>query len=138
MQTDRITGAALIILGGLLIWWIIPWQAEAVGYGWLRPRTLPYIIAVGLLLCGAWMMLRPVAEALPAANWPRAALYAGILVAGLALMSRFGFLWVGPPMALVLMLIAGERRPLWLTAGAAGTPAAIWVYVAVLLERPLP
>ena len=138
MLTDRITGAALIMLGGLLVWWIIPWQAEEVGYGWLRPRTLPYILAVGIAVCGVWMILRPVVEELPQVNWPRAALYAGLLVGGLALMSRFGFLWIGPPMALVLMLIAGERRPLWLAAGAAGTPAVIWLAVAVLLERPLP
>ena len=138
MQTDRITGATLIMLGSLLIWWIIPWQAEEVGYGWLRPRTLPYIISAGLFFCGVWMMLRPVAEGLTAANWPRAAIYAGILVSGLALMSLFGFLWVAPPMALVLMLVVGERRLLWLTTGAAGTPSAIWVCVAILLERPLP
>ena len=54
MQTDRITGAALIILGGLLIWWIIPWQAEAVGYGWLRPqlrRGTPFRNGVVTVAC---------------------------------------------------------------------------------------
>ena len=138
MQTDRILGAVLIIFGGLLIWWIIPWQAEEVGYGWLRPRTLPYLIAMGLAFCGAWMVLSPVAEASPDANWQRAALCVGILVVGLALMSWFGFLWIAPPMALTLMLVAGERRLFWLTVGAAGVPAAIWFCIAVLLERPLP
>lgn len=138
MLADRLTGAALIALGGLLFLVVIPWQVEAVDYGWLRPRTLPNIIAAILALCGLWMIVWPGAEPVFPAAWGRAALFAGMLAAGLWAISGFGFMAVAPVLALALMLVAGERRWVWLAAGALGTPGAIWLFVSVLLERPLP
>lgn len=138
MLSDRLAGAFLLILGGLLLLIIIPWQVETVDYGWLRPRTMPSLLAGLLALCGLLLVLRPGTQPPRSANWPRAALYAGLLIAGLALISRYGFLWVAPPLALALMWLAGERRWIWLAAGTMGTPAMIWLCVAILLERPLP
>ena len=57
---------------------------------------------------------------------------------GLVVMSWFGFVYVAPVLALIIMLMIGERRPFWLIAGVAAMPAAIWVLVAVVLERALP
>ncbi|MCV2888148.1 tripartite tricarboxylate transporter TctB family protein [Ruegeria aquimaris] len=137
--SDRLLGLFLILLGVLFFVSIIPWQAQAADYGWLKPRTLPRILAVVLGLCGLALLIRPPGDARPGRfYWARAMLFAGVLVLGLAAMSWLGFVLVAPPMALLLMWLAHERRPLWLLLGAAGMPAAIWFTVAVLLDRPLP
>lgn len=139
MLADRLTGAFFILFGVTLYLWVIPWQVETADYGWLKPRTLPRILAVVLALCGAALIFKPVGDARPGhANWLRALVFAAVLVAGLALMGRLGFAYVAPVMAFALMWLAYERRWFWLATGALLMPAAIWFAVAILLERPLP
>lgn len=136
---DRLTGVFFLVFGGLLIWVLIPWQIESVDYGWLRPRTLPYGLAVVLALCGLWLMLRPDtsgnSDRIP---WARAALFGGILCVGLFLISRFGFEWIAPLIAFAIMWSSGERRPFWLFLGVVMVPLVIWLLVVGVLGRPLP
>ena len=139
MTADRILGLAVLGFAALLYLVIVPWQVETVEYGWLKPRTLPRIVAVVLGLSGVALMLRPPGDASPVLlNWRRAALFAGVLIVGLWGMSLFGFVTVAPVLALVLMWLAHERRWFWLGLGAVGMPALIWFVVVVLLERVLP
>ncbi len=138
-EADRWSGLVCLLFGVALYVAIIPWQVETVSYGWLRPRTLPRALAVIIALCGLWLMLVPSGDARPVGTpWLRAGLFAGLLIAGLWLISRLGFVWVAPVLALAIMVLSGERRPLWLVLGAAGLPLAIWWTVTVLLERTLP
>lgn len=140
-RAERLSGIVVILFGAVLYWAIVPWQVETADYGWLRPRTLPRILAVILMLAGAWQVLgasTPPDARAGAVPWARGALFAAVLIASLALMAQVGFLVVAPVMALTIMLLTGERRPLWLGLGTLGAPAAIWLGVAVLLERPLP
>lgn len=139
MTADRAAGLVVIGFGLLLYAVVIPWQVETADYGWLRPRTLPRILAVVLVLGGIVLTVWPGGEARPgAARWGWAAAFAAVLILGLFLISQVGFVWVAPGMALAVMLLAGERRPLWLALGTVAMPAAIWFAAAVLLERPLP
>ncbi len=139
MTTDRYLGLFFICFGALLYAVIIPWQVETVDYGWLKPRTLPRILAIGLGLCGVAMLVWPPHDARPSLSpWIRSSLFAGLLVVALVLMGGLGFVWVAPVLALAVMLLAGERRLFWLVAGAVAMPAAIWFCVVILLERPLP
>ena len=139
MNANRLSGLVFVGFGLLPFTVVIPWQVETVAYGWLKPRTLPRILAVFMVICGAVLAIWPPADrAGRDIRWARAALFAALLVVALALMSRLGFVLVAPVMALAIMLLAGERRPLWLILGAGGMPALIWLVVARLLERPLP
>ncbi|MFV0512554.1 MAG: tripartite tricarboxylate transporter TctB family protein [Jhaorihella sp.] len=139
MSANRLSGLFFIAFGVLLFAVVIPWQVETVAYGWLKPRTLPRILAVFMVICGAILAIWPPADRMGRdTRWSRAALFAALLAAALALMSRLGFVLIAPVMALVIMLLAGERRPLWLILGAGGMPLLIWLVVAWLLERPLP
>ena len=63
----------------------------------------------------------------------RAGLVVGSLAGAVGLMSVIGFMLVSPVLALVLMRIGGERRPLWLVVGALVMTALIWFCVAFLL-----
>lgn len=139
MASDRVLGLFFVLLGAALYALIIPWQADDADYGWLKPRTLPQILAVVIGLCGVAMALRPPGDARPGnRHWGRAALFTAVLVGGLAMMRLTGFAIAAPPMALALMLLARERRPRWLASGAIAMPVLIWFVVAILLERPLP
>jgi putative tricarboxylic transport membrane protein len=139
MTADRWSGLFFMALGIVLYAVVIPWQVETVDYGWLKPRTLPRILALVMVLGGMSLLLWPVGDAAPRyVPWRRSGMFAAVLIVGLWAIAKFGFVVVAPVLALVLMGLAHERRPLWLLLGAAGLPLAIWFAVAVLLERPLP
>lgn len=139
MTADRLSGLFFVAFGVLLYLVIIPWQVETVDYGWLKPRTLPRILAVILGLCGVVLALRPPGDtAHRDTRWARAAVFACVLILSLGLMAQLGFVFVAPAMALAIMVLSGERRPKWLALGVVGMPLLIWLVVAQLLERPLP
>lgn len=136
---DRLSGAFFAVFGVLLLAVVIPQHTEEVGYGWMRPQSLPAAMALVIAVAGLLVALRPVGEtAFEPRLALRAGLYLGVLVAGVWLISRFGFEIVAAPFALAVMLMIGERRVLWLGVGAVAMPLAIWFAVAVLLGRPLP
>jgi len=57
---------------------------------------------------------------------------------GLGLMYFVGFLIAAPLLVMVLMLMIGERRPIWLITGIVLIPLAMWSSIELLLKRPLP
>ncbi len=138
-MTNRLLGLFFAGFGLLLLFIVIPRHTEVIGYGWMRPQTLPNAMAIIIAAAGAALALRPggrVDFEPRRAAW--AALYLALLAAGLYLISLFGYELVAPVLALAIMMLIGERRPLWLAIGAAGIPFAIWLAVPVLLDRPLP
>lgn len=138
-MTNRLLGLFFAVFGLLLLLVVIPYQTEIVDSGRMKPQTLPNAMAVVIALAGVFLALRPRgAVDYDRRNAGRAALYLGLVTAGVYLISLFGFEIVAPLLALTLMLFIGERRPLWLLFGVAGVPFVIWLTVPVLLNRPLP
>ena len=139
MTLNRLSGLAVVVFGTLLLFWVIPVHTEPVDYGWLRPATLPNITAVVIIISGLIHVLFPAGTAeFDGASAKRAGLFFAISLAGLFVMRHLGFLVAAPLMALVLMVMVGERRPLWLAAGVAMIPLGIWSSIELLLKRPLP
>ncbi|MGA8261483.1 MAG: tripartite tricarboxylate transporter TctB family protein [Arenicellales bacterium] len=138
-MANRLLGLFFAVFGLLMLFAVIPWQTEVVNSGWMKPQSLPDAMAVVITVAGLVLAIRPRGEV--SFEWRkavRAALYLGLVCAGVYLISLFGFEMVAPSMALAIMLLIGERRPWWLVLGVAGIPFAIWVAVPVLLGRPLP
>ena len=136
---QRLPGLFFVALGFGLYFLVIPTGTEFVDYGWMRPQTMPNMMAVLIILAGTAMSLNP--PHFPEVHWPQVlwvVLYLILLSLGLAAISRFGFLPVAPLLALSIMVLIGERRIVWLTAGSLATPFIIWLFVSVLLDRPLP
>lgn len=137
--TDRLSGLFFVLFGLMLFFYLIPTQIETVDYGAIRPKTMPQILAVILGLAGAILMVKPAdGTDLQQIPWGKSLLIISVLVLGLWLIGQFGFVYLASPLALTLMLIMGERRPIWIGIGALGMPALIWFAVTILLERPLP
>lgn len=138
-MTDRLSGLFCVLFSAALVFYLIPTQVETVEYGAIRPKTMPQILAVLLGIFGAALMIRPAdGSDLQPAPWGRFTAVVIFLVGGVWCLSRFGFAYVAPPLALVLMLIMGERRIIWIALGALVMPGVIWAAITLVLQRPLP
>lgn len=142
MSADRISGLVFLTLGVAMLTIIIPEFVETADGGVIQPATLPSLLSWVLAGCGAWMVLRPARfdsnfQPPQAGSMRSAGVYAFVLVGGVLLMGELEFLIVAPALALVIMVMIGERRRGWLVVGCMTVPAAIWVFVTLLLGRPL-
>lgn len=136
---DRISGTFFLVLGLVLYFFVNPNYIETVDGGNLAPGTFPNILAIVLAACGAILILKPTNQRAPELRGLMiTSAYVGMLVLGLYSMSKFGFEYIAPILALVIMLAIGERRPIWLGLGVVAMPAIIWFLVIVVLGRSLP
>jgi len=139
MITDRLSGAFFLLLGLALYFYVIPNFVDRIDYGALHPDTVPNALSILLAICGAGLIVKPTAHQPPNAHHLlRAGLFILILVCGVWAMSKFGFEYTAPPLALVIMLLIGERRPAWILTGAVLVPFLIWLAVDIGLDRNLP
>lgn len=137
-MTDRLTGVAVILFGAALYFLITPSATETVGYGWLRPNTVPNVMAVIMILAGTILALAiPQDQHIDFPKMARAAGFLLVIAIGLWAMVQWRYLFVAPVLALVLMLLVGERRWPWLMVGAAVLPVTISFLIEYVLERPL-
>ena len=133
------SGLVVAIAGAILLFWIIPNHTETVDFGWLRPATLPNITTIVIIIMGLIQLVFPSGkETFEITLFLRLSVFFVISLFALYLMHLMGFLVAAPILVLVLMIIIGERRLLWLVSGIVFIPAAIWVAVDILLDRPLP
>lgn len=139
LSADRLSGAFFLLFGLAMYFLIIPTYVEVTDEGNISPNTLPNWISVVITLCGAALVLKPTQHETQGLRvFLITGAYVAVLVAGIYAMSLFGFAYVGPVLALAIMVMIGERRPLWLLAGTVATPAIIWFFVVHILQRVLP
>jgi putative tricarboxylic transport membrane protein len=139
MTLNRLSGLVVASLAILLIFWIIPNHTEVAEFSSLEPSTLPYITAGIALIMGLLQLIFPSGKAEfnlgPAF---KVAFFFAVSLAGLYIMSLVGFLIAAPLLVLVVMMLIGERRPLWLISGIVIMPLVMWASVEILLNWPLP
>lgn len=138
-SADRFTGAFFLVFGLVMVFLVIPTYVEDAPGGNLSPKTMPNVIAWVIAFCGGLLVLKPTTHKAPDLRFfAQATAYVAVLGTAIYAMSIWGFLYVSPVLAFVIMLMIGERRPLWLGLGIVVMPAAIWFLVTQLLERGLP
>lgn len=138
-MTDRGTGAFFLVFGALLYFVIIPAQIETGGDSWVLPTTIPNAVSITMALCGVLLILKPTDQrGQDTTDLMFAVMYIVLIAVGLFVMSYVGFVYSAPFIALILMVLIGERRPFWLGIGVIGLPVIIWVFVVQILERSLP
>lgn len=139
LSADRLSGVFFLLFGLAMYFLVIPNYVEITDEGNLAPNTLPNWISIIITLCGAALILKPTQhETQNLQAFLITGAYVAILVAGIYAMSLFGFVYIAPVLALAIMVMIGERRPLWLIAGAVAMPAIIWFFVIHVLGRVLP
>ena len=139
LSADRVSGAVFTLLGLGMYFLVIPGNVETVDGGNLSPSTVPNYISLTIAICGALLVLKPTEHKTPNIHaLMLTSAYTAVLATGIYAMSKFGFEYVAPILAFVLMLMIGERRPLWLVLGAIIMPLMIWFLVTYPLGRALP
>ena len=118
LESDRIAGLIIATLGWVLLFVIFPVAIEDIEGGSIQPDTLPNALAGFLAACGILLALKPgESSARDPQELMMVLLYIVVMALGLFAMSRFGFVIVSPVLALAIMLLFGERRPIWLALG---------------------
>lgn len=101
--------------------------------GQTEPSFFPWVVVTCLLLLSAALLIQGLISAannrLP--NSPRIpplkyAIGFVSVIAYLIFLPQLGFLAANIPLFLVLMLLYGERRPIWLTAGSVGISVVLF------------
>lgn len=139
VSADRLSGGFFCLFGLAMYFFVIPVYVENAEGGSLAPNTLPNIVSIIIAISGLLLAIKPTKQQM---RDPRkmaiTGIYVLLLVAGIYGMSIYGFEYVAPVLALAIMWIIGERRPLWLVSGVVIMPALIWFVVTQLLGRALP
>lgn len=135
----RMSAVFCILIAAALLFWIIPRNTGA-GFGaGLSPSTMPtaaaWMIGFGGLLA---LFERSSRDNADSVLLRRSGLFLALVACAVAMFGLAGFVWVAPVLALSTMLMAGERRPVPLVAGATVIPFLLWLVVAIGLGRPLP
>lgn len=139
MWANRLSGLAIALAGLVLLAVIIPANTETVGYGWIRPQTIPDACAIALAIFGFAQLAFPTGSVfLRRSEILRVGLFAAVAFCAVWLIGKVGFIAGAPVFAASLMLLVGERRPSWLLVGCVALPATIWIAVVPLLDRTLP
>ena len=138
LNADRASGLFFVFLGALLYFWIIPAQVESSEGSWLNPSSIPNITTLIISVCGVLLVIKPSGHrAQEADKYLIVGVYVCVLAVGLFAIEQVGFLYSAPGIALVVMVLMGERRPLWLFIGVAVIPIGIWYLVDQVLERSI-
>lgn len=139
ISADRASGLFFFIAATLCYFYVIPTFVEPADSGSIHPDTFPNAISILVAICGLLLAVKPTKYRLHSTrDMVMSGVYFALICSSLYAMTFFGYLAVSPFLALVLMLLIGERRRFWLFAGAVIMPTIIWLIVEVLLERGLP
>ncbi len=136
---DRISGTFFLVLGLTMYLFVNPNYIESVNGGNISPNTFPNILSIIIAVCGTMLLFKPTTQQAPdLRSVAITSMYVLLLVVGLYAMSKFGFEYVAPVLAFVIMIAIGERRLHWLLLGIVGMPVLIWLLVTIVLGRALP
>jgi len=137
MSRPGYVGLAIVVIGLVIAFVIVPWQTRTLTMVVLQPSTLPMAYGIGIALCGLGIVLRPVSDPGEAVLVPLLMVLAYVLIVYFG-MRILGYAVMAPAITLALMLYMKERRPFWLIFGGVVVPVLIWFIFAQLLGRALP
>lgn len=146
-RADICMATGLLFVGLLMLFVIIPAEADGDTWSGVSPLFFPTLIAAGFSIgCAALLaraILRPRAydgmEApLKLENFGFFLLACGIVLAAVFLIHAVGFVWGGPVLVAALMLFMGERSLLRIVPMSVVPVLVIYFFVTKMLNAPLP
>lgn len=142
MTSDRVLGGFAVLFGVFLLLYGIPANVKMVSgiFVYPNPALFPQIAAVLMIALGVMQMVFTKSRA-DVPTLRRVLLF--LAVAGATLLAMvgirtFGYLPVAVALMVLVCLITGERRPVWLLTVIVGMPVGIWLLFEHVLSRPLP
>ncbi len=146
-RADICMATGLLFVGLLMLFVVIPSEADGDTWSGVSPLFFPTLIAAGFSIgCAALLaraILRPRAydgmEApLKLENFGFFLLACGIVLAAVFLIHAVGFVWGGPVLVAALMLFMGERSFLRIVPMSVVPVLVIYFFVTKILNAPLP
>ena len=138
-SADRVSGVFFLLFGLAMFFLVVPNYVETVTGSNLAPKTLPNAISIVIAFGGAILAIKPTNyQTQSLRGFVVTGAYSLLLAVSIYAMSWFGFEYIAPVLALSMMWMIGERRPLWLGIGTVVVPLLIWFLVTYALGRALP
>lgn len=139
MSLERLHTTLLIV--GMLIFYflVMPEQVDHIEDARIVPTTVPSIAIWAIIVAAGFQLISSkVRIELNPQLCLRAVICTAFIIACTSIMSRFGFEFGAPILALGVMLGIGERRPHWLFLSVVVIPLGVWLLVEQVLYRVLP
>jgi hypothetical protein len=146
-RADIFGSAGLFILGLVVLFVVIPAEAEGDTWSGVSPLFFPTIIAAGFTLsCGGLFvqaLLRPgsyegMEMPITLRDFGFFLLACVIVLGAVLVIHAFGILWGGPLLVAALMLFMGERNWLRIVPMAVVPVLIIAFFITKVLHAPLP
>ncbi len=147
-RLDLLGGLLLTGVGMLMIFVIIPRGTPQGMYYGLPPTFFPTLLSAGLTLSAMGLVIQSIRRLRAGQLGPRVpisgrnlvmfALFAIVIVAGVALIDKVGMILGAPVLIAVLMLMMGDRNPLRIAATATLPIAVVHVLAIYVLQTPTP
>lgn len=154
LNQDAITGAFYLALGLFMVFVLIPLGVDEPGnveFAALAPSYWPRIICLALTALGLGMLVRTglsLRNGTPPDAEPDSPLReimfwrVGLVIISTfvlyAVLETLGFVLAGTLALVLLMLLAGERRPLHLVLISLGVPLLLYLFFTKAASIPLP
>jgi putative tricarboxylic transport membrane protein len=149
-RTETFVGAACLLLGALLAWGATSISSEA-GYAGVGPNFLPWVVAITLLVCGAFLLVQSLTggfrgrgdpEGAETGDWLSFVWISAALLLNALLITRIGFI-ASCTLAFVIAVRGfhlSQGRPrasmvAWLKDGCVGiaiSAPVFWLFTKVL------
>lgn len=145
-------GLLFVILGAALVFLLIPLGVEEpkrIDIAVLAPSYYPKLISIAMILIGASIALKalrettaqdmPAAEAdAPGAARAKLLIAVAILFATVVILPHAGFVLASTLALILLMILAGERRPMTIGLVAGLLPFGLYLFFTKLANIPIP
>lgn len=146
-KADIYGSATLLVVGLLVLFVVIPAEADGDTWSGVSPLFFPTLVMAGFTLCCAALLLQTIfrpsgyegQEApLKLANFRFFVIACVIILASALLIDAIGFLWGAPLLVAALMLFMGERSLLRIVPMSVVPPVFLYFFITKVLNAPLP
>ncbi len=145
-KSNVIVYSLLFLLSALLLVWLIPaYTPESVGYG-LSPAFLPYVLAIIMLICSGWLLLKTLVTGAGRGEAPvlgktqllTLIKYMPVFFLAFPLMSWIGFIPAACIVLVILQYLSGQRKPLTIALVTIITTMAAYCFMHYGMQVPMP
>lgn len=146
---DFWVGLIFLSLGLLLVFYLIPFgidEPKKVKFAVMSPSYFPRIVGIAMIGIGVAIAIGAATSSKPA-EWPgefdagafmKVALIFGVFLSTAYALPQAGFVLTCSVVLALLMLIAGERNPITVTAVALITPITLHLFFTKIANVPIP
>ena len=146
-RADLLAGAGLFVLGIIVLFVVIPAEADGDTWSGVSPLFFPTLIVVGFIFASAGLFARALLDpasykGMPAplklGNFGFFCIACLVILGAVLAIHFFGFVYGGPLLVAALMLFMGERKWKRILPTAVIPVLVIYFFVYKVLNAPLP